>query len=267
MKTWRLFIVMILLITALFYVLGNESVPPELKGKPVIEWDVSTLNIDQPKVIQLATQIPIPTQQPLPTYTPLSPLPTYTPLAPLPTYTPHPTPTVNYLGDFGPGAKIEQAFDVWFWKIASIVIIMLFVAAPLLYIYLRYKLEENDKERAFSVRMEELEIEKSKIAAEKPAIRPIISNVPVRSDHRISPRGKRIKVSLLKDFINRFEEIGLAISKWKFEPGWSQGDIENILDWLADLNLVTPRRIGVECQWTQDITRGNVARQLTNSPV
>jgi hypothetical protein len=60
---------------------------------------------------------------------------------------------------------------------------------------------------------------------------------------------------------------GLAIGRWKSEEGWAQRDVENMLDYLARIGVITERQNGKACQWTiPEPTIGKVIRQFDSKP-
>lgn len=180
-----------------------------------------------------------PTPQPTPTI-----IPTQVPYTPYPTQIPYtPYPTQNYIGEYREGGKIDQIMDVWFGRV--MVMFLLMVAAPSLGALL-FKMRELDKEREF-----ELELAKNKLAV--PVERPIvIKSSLAREDVSESPLGVKIKTDLLKDFVANHREVGLQVTKWKSRPGWNQKAIENVLDWLAHYDFITPRTAGISCVWKEN---------------
>lgn len=59
---------------------------------------------------------------------------------------------------------------------------------------------------------------------------------------------------------------GLAISKWKTMERWAQSDVEEMLDYFADLEIITPRQNGIACQWIGEISIGQIVRRMDASP-
>ena len=202
--------------------------------------------------IQIAPEI-LPTQPPqiieiiivqTPTPLPPTPVPKSTPIP-----TPIPTPTVNISGTIGPGGKWDQVYRLWAARIGVLITVLYtaFVIGYAIYIAVNTKkfIALLEHERL----LEELEVERQSFA--KPD-RPIITNTGagIVSDTKIYLKsGKKINRQIVIDFVREVRGVGLSISKWKTEEKFAQTDIENILDHLADSNVITPRRNGIACGW------------------
>jgi hypothetical protein len=48
---------------------------------------------------------------------------------------------------------------------------------------------------------------------------------------------------------------GLVVSRWKADQHWDQVIVEQMLDYLADLGLITPRSNGRACSWLDESLR------------
>lgn len=57
---------------------------------------------------------------------------------------------------------------------------------------------------------------------------------------------------------------GLGIGKWKSEMKWKQEDIESILDFLADIEVITPRQNGRACEWVGEWNLASITRRVRN---
>ena len=200
--------------------------------------------------IQVAPEI-VPTQSPkiieiiiVQTPTPLSP----TPIPEIPP-TPIPKPVVNVSGTIGPGGKWDQVYSLWASRI-GVFVVVLYIAISVGYaIYVSVNTKRFIALLEHERLLEELEIERQSFI--KPD-RPIISNTGARSvsDEKISLKsGEKADLSIVIHFVRSVREVGLSISKWKTEEKFAQVDIENILDHLAESNVITPRRNGIACTW------------------
>lgn len=202
----------------------------------------------------------------LPAATPIPLSPT-----PLPTSTPEPSPTpsptpVNMIGAFGKGQEVDQFWSVWGGRIVNLA--FLFVVLVVLPI---------SAFRIYDQRMIlKAEIEIARIQASVPVIEPtpvivrptteIPINRPVlnNNDALVSVNGTRVYKSKLQDFISRSltdNQMGLSIGQWKGN-GWSQPDLEKLLDFMASIGLVTPRQNGRACAYTRVFTPDEVLNAI-----
>lgn len=182
---------------------------------------------------------------------------TPTPLPPtaVPTITPTPLPTatatpINMAGEWGPGDRNIQLFDLWFPKVLLVFFFAVVFTSIPYGIYVYKGLRESEMELEHERNMAQIAVEKE--AYKKPEPRPIISNKAMREvlpgRVPLGDDGDMLK-SHIVDFIQNVRVVGLAISKWKNEHQIPQSDIERILDFLAERGYVSERRNGVACAW------------------
>ena len=197
-----------------------------------------------------------------------TPQPTYTPY---PTYTPQPTaepiiiiPTpivINVAGDYGSGGKYDQIASLWLPRVvASILLVFVPVAGVYMFYLTKNAQIEADKE----VRLRQIEQEE---ALNKPAARPIIVNAKPTDDNYIAVNnGNKVHKDKIIEFIMKFEEVGLSINRWRSMSGLNQPDIENILDHIESLGLVTERASGVASQWRREVSKFRLCHYFGLAP-
>lgn len=201
----------------------------------------------------------VPVQQIVVTATPLPPIPTAvsTPFVnvPPPRLTPTPAPTL-IPDSYAPGGENDAVASLWFGRLLTIVFVAFFIW--IISLFREIKLYQIEKDT---------EIKKAEIEAMarlKINPRPILSTRIVKDGERISLNGLEVDKKLILEFLkspfNDADERGLVVSKWKNSPGWTQADIETILDHLANASMITKRQNGRSCEWLMTPEK----RQLTH---
>lgn len=128
---------------------------------------------------------------------------------------------------------------------------------------------------AYNLRKEEIQAEKEielaslGVLKKRPDDRTILYNSPTS---KVSTRGMiRLTEHLelpkqdLVDFIAGSMEKGgpgLSITQWK-SRGWDQTKVENLLDFMYELELITPRENGRACHYLRVTTPNEVLRIIS----
>ena len=209
------------------------------------------------------TSTPTPFVQP--SYTPY---PTYTTL---PTYTPVPTIVIERYITTPEDKRSDMIFMRFIFVFALLVAI---VAA-----YLWYAQWSDDRRRNHEYEMKQLEIEhaihvterlraESNLQASQP--RPIVHNSRGASPTNtadtthdtierepvvVTRQGYEIAKRRVIEFVTESLKpngVGLVVSRWKTEQHWDQAIVEQVLDYLYDLDLITQRQNGRACSWLRD---------------
>lgn len=187
---------------------------------------------------------------------------TATAIAPFhPTITPTPAPTL-IPDSFAPGGEKDAIFSMWFGRIVGLVVLIgLFWVTYLLYQLNMFKVEKDAE-------LKKAEIEA--MARLKINPRPILSTTITDDGEKIKlHNGQSVSRELVVEFLKspfNQDERGLIVSRWKTSPGWTQIDIESILDHLAQANMVTERTSGRACEWIIVPEKGQLARAFRLSP-
>lgn len=226
----------LLLIMFIGFVLINKNTAPR-QTMPVVAQQIYVEPTLSP--VPTATMTPYPTREQV-----INPA-TATALAPFIPVTPSPTLIPD---SFAPGGENEFISSIWFGRLIGLIV--LGMIGWLIYIFREIKLYEIEKD---------LEIKKAEIEAMtklKINPRPILSTNIITNDQgdflQLSNQAKVSKglvIEFLKAVFNLDDERGLAVSKWKNSPGWTQADIENILDHLGEASMITKRSTGKACEW------------------
>ena len=210
---------------------------------------------------QTIPDTPVPTSTPVATKEMVLNSTTATAIAPYyPTITPTPEPTL-IPDSFAPGGENDAIFSLWFGRIIGLIVLCgLAWVAYLIYSLNMYKVEmETELKKAEIEAMTKLKINP----------RPILSTNVIKNDET----GDRIKLSngqevaknliieFLKSVFDDSDEKGLAVSRWK-SNGWTQVDIEAVLDHLAEASMITKRQTGRACEWLVVPDRGILCRQV-----
>lgn len=97
--------------------------------------------------------------------------------------------------------------------------------------------------------------------------------IPVNTQNRVIQSGQIqltnhlvMPKQQLVDFVTESTNgFGLAISKWKSERGWDQKQLERLLDYMGELNLVTKRTNGVACIYTDAYRPEEVLKAISEN--
>lgn len=228
---------------------------------------------------QIPTQIiVVQTQAPLPTYTIQ------------PTYTPYPTVAAIATVPLIPVSTLSPEVELIDQYVKVIVprCMLALIPASLLfvaYLFYAFKLEEN----RLNARQIEIELETEQTRADTeylrvqstiPIPRPIMTNRNVvettelnnvqssaRADFIVTTDGVEIEKKRLIDFLLEAVKpggIGLVVSKWKLEKKWEQELIEDILDYLAQLEFITQRQNGRACQWIGNFSVPQILKKIAD---
>lgn len=165
------------------------------------------------------------------------------PIAPL--FTPTPAPTL-VPRSFTKGGEYEQIASIWLGRLLAAVFVG--IAIALIFIFREIKIYELQLAQEVKLK----EIESMKQMGINP--RPVLSSKKTTQEgknYTTLSSGKSISQELIIDFLQEilFVDDNLAISKWKSRPGWTQTDIESILDHLAVAKMVSERQNGRSCAW------------------
>jgi hypothetical protein len=225
--------------------------------------------------IVMSTQAVQPTAQP--TYTPY---PTYTPP---PTQTPQPTyaliPTVVIRERYV--TPEEKRSDMMFMRGIFVFALVVAIGAASLW-YVQWT---EDRRRTHEWEMKQLDIEHSihrteelraQSTVQSSMPRPIVHNAArghiqrdeppdpeqqtVRSTEPIvvTRQGYEIAMRRVNEFVVEALKpggVGLVVSRWKTDRHWDQAIVELMLDYLSDLELITPRSNGRACSWLNESMR------------
>ena len=165
-----------------------------------------------------------------------------------PTVTPTPLPTL-IPASFAPGGEHEAISSIWFNRLIGFAVLLL--CAWLAHLFYQIRMYEIEK-KAEIQRHEIDTLTKLKINP-----RPILSTnistsntgeqiVKLNNNQEVP---KKLVLEFLKAVFDEEDQRGLAVSKWKTSPGWSQADIENILDHLGEAGITSKRQSGKACEW------------------
>lgn len=236
----------IIVLFVAFFLIEKGSRPTRVAVMPVYA------QVETPTI----TTTPAPTVQQV-----LNPA-TATAIAPFyPTITPTPAPTL-IPDSFAPGGENDAIFSLWFNRIVGLIVLFgLIWIAYLVFALNKYKIEKETE-------LKKAEIESLTKLKINP--RPILSTNVVKDEEsgdRIKlSNGQEVSKNLIIDFLRSVfddsDERGLSITRWRNSPGWSQADIESILDHLADASMVTKRQAGRSCDWLVVPDKGLLCRQV-----
>lgn len=92
---------------------------------------------------------------------------------------------------------------------------------------------------------------------------PRATRKPVQKDSIVTHEGDIISQDKVREFVRLgLNGMGLGIGKWKSEKKWMQNDVETVLDYLAHLGLVTPRKNGIACEWVGEVNVGKALERI-----
>lgn len=249
-----------------------------------IDWSIIGLDSVTPGIVLQSdlTSISTPIVFDTPPYTPVA-YPT-----PYPTYTPYPTPQIVFITNtqivtpiepitivtpqFVPKAEWQIVFDYTFAR-CLVVLIVLMMFASMYFWYAQY---ETTKRLAIQREMYKIELqhkqldnERVQIEASIPPVRPIITNRNIVRDEPkiVTKRDAQIEKRRVIEFVTeslKSDGIGLVVSKWKNERKWDQTIVESILDYLSDLNMITPRQNGRACEWLDAYRPQDVLKRIAD---
>jgi hypothetical protein len=254
--------------------LSNSTIDPNV----TLEYR-SLSDLPATPIFSVPTAMPIvmSTQVVQPTYTPY---PTYTPPA---TATPQPTyaliPTVVIRERYV--TPEEKRSDMMFMRGVFVFALVVAIGAA----YLWYVQWTGERRREHEYEMKRLEIEHSIVRTEELRAqstvqasmpRPINVNTArshIQRDEAPQPdqqtarstepivvtrQGYEIAMRRVNEFVVealRPNGVGLVVSRWKTDRHWDQAIVELMLDYLSDLELITPRSNGRACSWLNESIR------------
>lgn len=162
-----------------------------------------------------------------------------------------------------PNGILDTLFTLWFPRcIAPFIGIGFAYGIGLVYLARIRKWEIDARKDIALARLEQRNIVVNKREMATDA-RPIESS----ADEITAISGKKIDKKKLVEFVTEALNpggIGLAIGQWKKREGFNQSDIEDILDYLADLGLCTPRQNGRACEWMRGYKMQEVLRIIAD---
>ena len=175
---------------------------------------------------------------------------------------PSPTPAPTLIPDsYAPGGEHDAVASLWFGRLMGIA----FFAAMIWVISLFRQIKLYQIEKDTEIKKAEIEA----MARLKINPRPILSTNIVKNGERISLNGIEVDKNLVLEFLKspfNGDERGLLVSKWKLSAGWTQADIEAILDHLANASMITKRQSGKSCEWLITPERRALAHIFRLSP-
>lgn len=160
------------------------------------------------------------------------------------------THPLTAVGFFGQNGVAEQVCNVWCNKLFAFVLVSF--AGAIGYAFYSYHVIKVTYEHE----LRKAEIEATRKIVNPPSTRIIpVNSVPSR---RVSNGliqltddlvlSKNALIEFLSESIKP-NGIGLTISKWKLERGWDQTTVEKLLDYLAKMQIITPRSNGRACEY------------------
>lgn len=201
-------------------------------------------------------------------------VPTQTAQPPLPTYTPYPIPEPTIEYQEAPVFCLGWCGWAVLGSLVVGLVVVLLVGILLAFSAHRDRLatiaDVSDNERDQALAEAEVAIAVANasrpiIAAPRDRIVPVHTNGAVTgvAADTITIGDLTIDKGKLITFITRSlsEDIGLKIGQWKGE-GWSQEDLEKLLDIMADVELINPRQTGVACEYIGKPDAAKVLREL-----
>ena len=182
-----------------------------------------------------------------------------------PTATPTPSPTL-IPASFAPGGENEAISSIWFSRLIGLM--AFFLAAWLAHLFYQIRMYEIEK-RAEIQRHEIDALAKLKINP-RPILSTSISTSNTGEQVVKLNNGQEVTKLLVLEFLRAIfdenDQRGLAVSKWKASQGWSQADIENILDHLGEANIISKRQTGKACEWLTMPEKRTLAHVFRISP-
>ena len=176
---------------------------------------------------------------------------------------------IVYVGDagfFNYQSTADHLCSVWCGRIFGMGVLMLgFVIA---YMYYSYKFELLDAQT--EVEIERINAQRNPLNAKEKEIKLVPLNTRRQTnngDDIMLHNGIKIDKKMLIEFVSTSLEEGgpgLAIGKWK-SAGWDQKVVEDILDYMTAIGLVTERANGRACQYTGDYDAVYVLRQIAGA--
>lgn len=148
-----------------------------------------------------------------------------------------------------PNGVLDRMYNLWFLRCMFPVLLGLFVYGVWL-VYTAYlrKLEVDARVQIALARLEQ----KSIIVNRREMATEIERPAPTPDSVIVTMKGARLSKKKVIEFVTRAldpDGPALGIGKWKSEEGWAQSDIENVIDYLSDLGMCTPRQNGRASEW------------------
>jgi hypothetical protein len=178
---------------------------------------------------------------------------------------------VEDIGFFNKGGAADHLCSVWCGRMFGFGVLMLAFAVA--YGYYSYKIALIDGEGEVRLAEQETKVAQTQTLVRQP------ENAEVRivpfNTRRSSNNGDDIqltdRLSLPKKKLIEFitqsiadDGPGLAIGKWK-KNGWDQVVLEQLLDYMHSIGLVTERANGRACEYTNDYTPTDILRSISNA--
>ena len=179
---------------------------------------------------------------------------------------------IIYVNDIGPlnaGGTPDHLCSVWCGRIYAFGVLLL--GFSLVYGYYSYRLAIIDAQVDIAQFEADAKVAQTQTLVKEPD-KPDVRIIPFNT-RTSTNSGKDIKLtnelsmpkSKLIEFISKSLEDngpGLAIGRWKKE-GWDQVVIENLLDYLNTIGIVTPRANGRVCEYTGDYDLPDILRKIS----
>lgn len=176
---------------------------------------------------------------------------------------------VNDIGALGAGGTLDHACSVWCGRIYSFASLMLGFA--IVYGFYSYKIALIDAQVALVEIENEAKIKQTQtltMPQEKEEVRLIPFNTRQSTnkgeDIRLTENLVLPKKQLITFVTKSLQDNGpgLAIGRWKKE-GWDQTVVEQLLDYMHSIGLVTERANGRVCTYTQNYEPAEVLRRIS----
>jgi hypothetical protein len=160
----------------------------------------------------------------------------------------------------------DHLCSVWCGRIFGFGVLMLGFAC--VYMYYSYKFEVLDAQTDIEIKRIEALENPLKVKEKQIQIVPMNTRRQLNNgDDIMLGEGIKINKKMLIEFVTSSLEEGgpgLAIGKWK-AGGWDQKVVEDILDYMGELSLVTERANGRACQYTGDYDSSYVLRTIAGA--
>lgn len=163
----------------------------------------------------------------------------------------------NYNAGFlDPGGTADRLCNAWCGRISGAFILSMLCGAG--YYYYDYRMYAVEAQTEIERARIDAEMEQTRTLVE-PQVKPRV--IPFNSSQSTLIHSGTIRLtealSIPKNDLIQFvtesvrdDGVGLVISKWKNDLGWDQSRLENLLDWLHQIGLITERSSGRSCEYT-----------------
>jgi hypothetical protein len=176
---------------------------------------------------------------------------------------------VVYVGDAGflnYKDTADHLCSVWCGRLFGFGVLML--GFTIAYMYYSYKFELLDAQTDIEIQRIEAQANPLGVQERQIQIIPMNTRRQVNNgDDIMLGDGIKINKKMLITFVTNSLEPdgpGLAIGKWK-AAGWDQKVVEDILDYMSTIGLVTERANGRACQYTGDYDSAYVLRTIAGA--